>query len=156
MTLAHRDSDVTFYVATLALAAVLSMCGGCGGGALQTHASVATVTGVTLRGVRGVLHDARDAHLEQCTTEACLDEEEPRWAGALVAYESAREALSIYVEAIGLAHAAESDQDVLMALLRALAHVATRYNSLAAALRGVGVDAPPMPSAVAALLEVLQ
>ena len=153
------DPDWQFYGAVLVVSLAFATCGGCSPSALQAHATIATVTGVTVSGAGDVLLDARRVDLDECEAVAdeaaalaCLDEREPLWSPALAAYEATRVALVGYVEAIELARAAGEGDDILAALVRALVRVASKYDGLAAALRAVGVDAPALPSAVAALL----
>ena len=156
-------AEPTAWVAMLALAAVLATCGGCGAGVLQTHATVATVAGVTLGGARDVLHDARSADLDGCeaiedrnAALACLDERTPRWAPALLALESTRVVLAGYIEGIELARVAGDGEDVLMALVRSVARLVAKYDALAEALRGVGVEAPLLPPLARQIARVLQ
>jgi hypothetical protein len=73
----------------------------------------------------------------------------------VAAYESARAALSTWIEALAVAREAGADDgDVLSALFVAVARLARQWNALAGALRGVGVEMPDMPPALAALVAI--
>ena len=141
-------SAVGFAAATLWLALLFSGCGY----ALTAQARAAVVVGVGLGSAGAEIHDARAASLDACEDEPCLDAGEARWAPALAAYESARAALTVWVESLDVARQVGEDDSVLAALLVAVARIAREWADLAAALLPLGVELPALPSPVAALL----
>jgi|GEM_PF-2028160 len=140
--------------AALLLAMVLSGgLAGCGASALATQARAATIAGVAMGSVGQELHDERAHALDACHDTACEDSTTGAWAPAVAAYESARAALTTWIEALDVARqAGEPDGDILGALFVAVSRIAREWNQLAAALRGVGVEMPDLPPALAALL----
>lgn len=144
-------------VLLLALCLGASVVSGCGAGALATQARAATIVGVGLGSIGQELHDERATALDACEADAvplhCESERTSAWAPAVAAYESARAALSTWIEALDVARqAGEPDGDLLGALFVAVSRLARQWDALAAALRGVGVDVPDLPPVVAGLL----
>ncbi len=126
---------------------------GCGASALTAQARAATIVGVGLGGAGQEIHDERAAALDACHDVDCETATASAWAPAVAAYESARAALSTWIEALDVARAAGADDgDVLGALFVAVTRLARGWNALAEALRGVGVPLPDLPPAVVALL----
>jgi len=134
-----------------------SLLSGCGASALVMQGRAATIVGVGLGSIGQEVHDQRARALDACDADAvptqCEAEQASVWAPAVAAYESARAALSTWIEALSVAREAGADDgDVLSALFVAVARLARQWNALAAALRGVGVEVPDLPPSLAALL----
>lgn len=137
----------------VALLAGCSLLAGCGASALSTQARAATIVGVGLSSVGQELHDERAQALDACHDTDCESTTTSAWAPAVAAYESARTALTTWIDALDVARqAGEPDGDILGALFVAVSRLAREWNALAAALRGVGVDMPDLPPALAVLL----
>jgi hypothetical protein len=135
---------------------ILLACGelyGCGASALSTQARAATIVSIGLGSVGQELGDERTTALDACHDTDCESTTTSAWAPAVAAYESARAAMTTWIDALDVARqAGEPDGDVIGALFVAVSRLAREWNQLAAALRGVGVEVPDLPPAIVALL----
>lgn len=135
------------------LVLVASVTQGCGASALSTQARAATIVSVGLSSVGHELHDERAQALDACHDTDCESTTASAWAPAVAAYESARTALTTWIDALDVARqAGEPDGDVLGALFVAVSRLARQWNELATALRALNVDMPDLPPALAVLL----
>jgi hypothetical protein len=117
---------------------------GCGGSALRTHATIATIAAGTLASTAPLVAPACDAALSGCDgAAACIDSTAERCRVAAVAAEGALVATRGYIDAIDVASLADEGL-VLPALLSLASALAARWAEVVAALAGVGVALPPL------------
>lgn len=148
-----RGTPAAALLFALALGSTLT---GCTVSALTAQGRAATITGVGLGSVAQEVHDERAAQLDACADEACLDAAESAWAPVVAAIESARTALTTWIDALDVARQAGADDgDVIGALLVAVSHFVHEWNDLAAAIRALGnaeLQPPDLPPVLTALL----
>jgi hypothetical protein len=146
----------------VALAGHATLASGCDGTAVRTHARAATVAIAATQALGATVDAARAGALDRVEAEhtargpardAALDAEHARWLPAGSALDATREALLAWTRAIELAHlGAESDAELLSALLPIASRVVLLYSRVVDVLRGLGVeDAPQLPAAVQAV-----
>lgn len=114
----------------------------CGGGLLRDTARVATVTGHILKTTRDQLVEIRRAELDACSDEECLNRIEENWRAPILAYESARTAHALLVDALVIAYIAEEDGVSIATLRAALDALANACDNLVAVLDLAGVELP--------------
>jgi hypothetical protein len=139
-------------VGLLVVAGVVAWSCGCGASALAVQARAATVATVALEGAHRMAMDVTETRLDACEDVACAEAVARDMAPVALAHEAARASLAVWVEALELARIAGEDGDVLSALLTAGARWLALWDPLAAALAGVGVEAPRLPPLVTGLL----
>ena len=141
---------------TLLLLCILAQ--GCGAGALHVHARAAMVTGSVLGQAGTLIVQARREALDGVvvSTEgipreerlAALEGAERAWQPAIVAHESARLALFAWIDAIALADAVGSEEDVMLHVAEMVARLLLAWEPLAEAVQELGVDVPTLPDAL--------
>lgn len=114
----------------------------CGGGLLRDTARVATVTGHILKTTREQLVEIRRYELDECQDEACLNRIEQNWQAPILAYESARTAHALLVDALVIASIAEEDGVSIAALRAAVDVLANACDNLIAVLDLADIELP--------------
>lgn len=131
---------------------------GCGKGALHVHARAAMVTGSVL-GQAGTLivqarREALDGVVESTEGQtreerlSALEDTERAWQPAIVAHESTRLALLAWIDAISLADAVDSEDDVMVHVVETVSRLLLAWDPLAVAVQELGVDVPTLPDAL--------
>lgn len=136
-------------------ALLVTLLSGCGASAVQHHASAATILTVATRGAGEVAVASVEAAAQGCGDEACLADVEQVSGAVGVAHEALRVATIAYREAVEVAAVADAGEDVLAALVVALARVVRQWDAVVAALARIAVDLPPLPAIVRGLLAAL-
>lgn len=129
---------------------------GCGASALTSHATAATVLTVATAGASELAVESVQMALDQCSDEPCIARVEEAGRVVTVAQEGLRLATLTYREAVEVAAAAESGDDLLSALVAALARVVREWDALVAVLREqLSADLPMLPASVRAMVDAL-
>lgn len=147
----------------LSAIAVASQLTGCGASAIRTHATAATVAAVATQGAAHLVEDATAADAvascpdtpDDVADRACVARLRERWAPADVAIAATRAALLAWVEALSIAQAAGDGADLWQPLGMAAARLVLGWERLAAVLRELDVDIPPLPDAVLVLARAI-
>lgn len=127
---------------------VIAALTGCGASALSTHARAASVAGVTLGTVRPVILQHFEQSLGGCQDAACISRQVEQHQAVLFSYNASRAALSTWVEAIALAHAADSQGVTTDALGRAAAGFLAAYVDMVDAGHIIELELPAVPPEV--------
>ena len=157
----------------LAAVAVVASLAGCGASAISTHARVATVVGMSLGEVRGVLVVARRADLDAVAerTEglgreaslAAVEARASRWTPVFQGVEDARILVGTWIDALALALAAGGGEDMLGPVLRLAARAVQLYGATldtitafgtALHVEGIG-ELPRLPGWILAIAAML-
>jgi hypothetical protein len=136
-----------------AFSLVASLLTGCGSSAVHDHARAALVVARTVETAGGVVDAARSEALDRVEREhptdpehdAALEAEAARWRPVGASFDLLRTSILGWVDAIELAHLADSDDVSLETLVPIARRVIELYARAAAMLRELGVDAPPLP-----------
>lgn len=147
---------------TAALAVVAVVVAGCGSGAIGQHARAALALHHIHAASRVVIESSREADLDRVERDYPTDPEHDaqlelagaRWRAVTVALDGAGEAIRGYGEAITLARIANAGDVALVDVLPLGARVVALLARVAALVRELGVELPPLPPWVTGLLAV--
>lgn len=114
----------------------------CGPNVVRDAARATTIAGNVLSATREQLIQIRRAELDACTDTECLNRIEENWRAPALAFESARVAHRLLVDALVVASIAEQDGISVEALRTALDALANACDDLIAALDLAGVNLP--------------
>lgn len=143
-------------VAAILLAAAIAIpCQGCGAGALRAHARASSVLVVAIQGADELADTGAEVALAACTDEACEDHVVEVTEAIDAGIAAAMLPVGAYVQSVEMALAGGDDVDVLSALLAVLARALAAWDDLVPLFVPLGVELPPLPASLRALVELL-
>lgn len=127
---------------------------GCGGSAVLNHARAAAVSTIVFAEARDVFEGVARAESAACATVQCVEDVSARFAPGAVALDATHATLTVWVDAIDLAHNVGDDTELLAALVRTARTLVGEWQAMVEALDRVGVGVLGPPAFLLALLGV--
>lgn len=152
----RRAVDRATPVAVLFLALAIAIpAQGCGAGALRAHARASSVLVVAIQGADELADTGAEIALAGCTDAACEDHVVEVTEAIDAGIAAAMLPVGAYVQSVEMALAGGDDVDVLSALFSVLARALAAWDDLVPLFAPLGVELPPLPASVRALVDLL-
>ena len=128
---------------------------GCGAGALRAHARASSVLVVAIQGADELADTGAEIALAGCADAACEDHVVEVTEAIDAGIAAAMLPVGAYVQSVEMALAGGDDVDVLSALFSVLARALAAWDDLVPLFAPLGVELPPLPASVRALVDLL-